>query len=492
MTNYPDRQQNTPTVALYVSAKEAHQGCIHVLEYPGGVSPIKLSLPAKMYDGMVLYVNEARFYAQDGEIFTSPLRLVIHIEKPVKKTPKLWPVVTLFIIAFALLSFLIYRELSPPPAPPIPTPTPEVVTPSPEELVPTAAPAEPIIQLSETQYRARALIPHFERRYLLGKLDDRLLENFCIMYSAVSNFETSCTFTRPMNREEFSNLSLLLSYECPELLQFSTGGEITFTTDTNGIVVAAQLPIVLTRQEFALEYSACENAAKELAEQCEGMSESEKELAAYNYLTSVCYYNFNAASGANAYGALGEHQAKCDGISLAMKWLLEEMDMCCMVIAGTTSADAVGHAWNLVSVDGEFYDLDVTNDVLSYERDYKYFGAYNVSRFWIRDKYCTNMSFENFIELPGCLNMNNSYHHLNGHYVYSGAEYEHMLFEQLSSLSEGESAYIQFESYSDYQSFKNNINNVMSRWSGTLRGSFDYHFAHLDEFRVCRITVSFS
>ncbi|MDO4983515.1 MAG: hypothetical protein Q4E35_08180 [Eubacteriales bacterium] len=491
MTNHPDSRQNMPTVTLYVSAREAQQGCIYDLEYPGGTSPMKLTLPEKMYDGMVLYVNEARFYDRDGRIFVSPLRLVIHITKPAGRTVKLWPVVTLFFIALVLLGFLIYREFTPSPAP-VPTPTPVVVTPAPEELVPTAAPTEQPPVLSEVQLRAQSLIPHFENRYLLGKLDDRLLENFCTMYSAVSNFETACTFNRPMDRDEFSNLSLLLSYECPELLQFSTGGEISFTTDTNGIVVGAMLPIVLTRQEFATEYSVCDAAAKELAEKCAGMSESEKEMAAYNYLTSVCYYNFNAASGANAFGALGEHQAKCDGISLAMKWLLEEMDMCCMVIAGTASADAVGHAWNLVSVDGEFYDLDVTNDVMSYERDYKYFGAYNVSRFWIRDKYSVNMSFEDFIELPGCLNMNNSYHHLNGHYVYSGAEYEHMLFEQLSSLGEGESAYIQFESYSDYQNFKNNINTVMSRWSGTLRGSFDYHFAHLDEFRVCRITVSFS
>ena len=485
MTNFPDSQPNMPTVTLYVSAQEARSGCVHELSYPA-MQPMKLSLPANMHDGMVLYVSEAKFRSENGSVYVSPVRLVIHISK---KKAKLWPVATLFVIALFLLSFLIYREFRySPPLPPAPAPT-AAVTP---ELIPTSAPTENVPQMTPVQLQASILIPHFENRFLLGKLDDRLLENFCTMYSAVSNFETSCTFTQPMNRDEFSNLSLLLSYECPELLQFSTGGEITFTTDTNGIVVASQLPIVLTRQEFALEYSACDTAAKELAAQCEGMSESEKELAAYNYLTSQCYYNFNAASGANAFGALGEHQAKCDGISLAMKWLLEEMDMCCMVIAGTASADAVGHAWNLVSVDGEFYDLDVTNDVMSYERDYRYFGAYNVSRFWIRDKYSQNMSFEGFIELPGSLNMNNSFHHLSGHFVYSGGEYENMLFEQLSSLPEGESAYIQFESYSDYQNFKNNINTVMSRWRGAGRGSFDYHFAHLDEFKVCRITVSYS
>ena len=485
------KRTDIPTVTVYVSAKEARRGCKYILRYPGGPAPLKVDLPKKMYDGMVLYVNSARFYVNYGSIVTGPLRLVIRIRKSETKT---WPLAVLFVAAAMLLVILFFREMNIP----LPTATEapvieETPTPVSAEPVPTPVPTEEpvIVHYTPMQLKAASMIPHFEIRYYLNTLEDRLLENFCVMYSAVSNFEPSCSFPRDMYREEFSQLALILSYECPELLQFSTTGEITFTADAEGRVVSAEMPLVLTRQEFAAEYGARAERARTLAESVAGMSDSEKEMAAYEYLTNHCFYNFNSASAANAYGALGEGQAKCDGISLAMKWLLEEMGIPCMVMAGTTSAEAVGHAWNIVCIDGEYYDLDVTNDVMSVDRDYKYYGAYNVSRFWIREKYAQNVSFAGFIELPGSLNMNNSYHCLRDEFVYTGEEYEERLFARLDVLGDGEAAYLQFESPDDYNNLRNNINNVMARWKGSSKGSFTYKFAHLDEFRVCRITVDY-
>lgn len=485
------KRTEIPTVTLYVSAKEARQGCKQVLRYPGGPTPIKVDLPAKMYDGMVLYINEAKFCDDYGNIVTGPLRIIIRVQG--KKT-KAWLLIVLSMASAVLLGILIFRELKERKPvvtePPVieETAAPEVTAP-PVTPVPTEEPV--VIHYTPMQQKAAAMIPHFEIRYYLNTLDDRLLENFCAMYSAVSSFEPHCTFPREMDRQEFSHLALIMSYECPELLQFSTTGEITFTADADGRVVSAEMPLVLTRQEFAAEYGICAEKARTLAQSVAGQSDSEKEMAAYEYLTGCCFYNFNAASAANAYGALGEGQAKCDGISLAMKWLLEEMDIPCMVMAGTTSADAVGHAWNIVCIDGEYYDLDVTNDVMSNERDYKYYGAYNVSRFWIREKYSQNVSFAGFIELPGSLNMNNSYHHLRGEFVYTGEEYEERLFAQLDALGDGEAAFLQFESWDEYNAFRNNINNVMARWKGSAKGSFNYKFAHLDEFKVCRITIDY-
>ncbi len=482
-----------PTVTLYVSGKEARQGCKYVLRYPGGPAPLKVSLPKKMYDGMVLYVNDARFYVNYGDIVTGPLRIVIRVQK---KNAKIWPLALLSAAAAVLLGILIFREMNTDRSPAVTEPpaVAETEVPTVTEPVYTPAPTKepPIVHYTPMQLKAASMIPHFEIRYYLNTLDDRLLENFCAMYSAVSNFEPKCSFSREMVRQEFSQLALIMSYECPELLQFSTTGEITFTADADGKVVSAEMPLVLTRQEFAAEYGVCSERARALAQSVQGLSDSEKEMAAYEYLTSHCYYNFNAASGSNAYGALGEGQAKCDGISLAMKWLLEEMDIPCMVMAGTTSADAVGHAWNVVCIDGEYYDLDVTNDVMSNERDYKYYGAYNVSRFWIREKYSQNVSFAGFFEIPGSLNMNNSYHYQHGEFVYTGEAYEDRLFAQLDALGDGDAAFLQFESRDEYNAFRNNINNVMARWKGSAKGSFSYKFAHLDEFQVCRISIDYT
>ncbi len=324
-----------------------------------------------------------------------------------------------------------------------------------------------------------------------GQLDDRLLENFCTLYEAVDSFETQCTFPQTLSRDELSNLMLLLSYECPELLQFSTATEITFYTDSDGRVVSAQLPLTMTRAQYDAEYRVCAGVAAAVAQKANGLSEYEKELVAYNYIASNCFYNYDAPNASSAYGALGDRSAKCDGISLAMKWLCEEMGISCMVMAGNAPGNPIGHAWNVVCIDGTYYDLDVTNDVNSADRDYNYYGAFNVSRRWIRNKYTESVSFSGFLIVPGSESMNMSYHALNGSFVTAGTPAEELLYRQLDALDSSDAVLLQFESWDEYTAFINDINAIMGRWSGLSKGSFNYSLSHLDEFQVCRISVTY-
>ena len=175
-----------------------------------------------------------------------------------------------------------------------------------------------------------------------------------------------------------------------------------------------------------------------------------------------------------------------------MKWICEEMGIPCMVMAGNQPGNPIGHAWNIVRIDGTYYDLDVTNDVNSAERNYNYYGAFNVSRSWMRSKYTESVSFAGFLIVPGSESMNMSYHALHGTYIPAGDEYIGILFDQLDAISSADdAAYLQFESWDDYAEFINQINSIMGRWGGLSRGSFNYSLSHLDEFQVCRITVSF-
>jgi hypothetical protein len=488
MNTFNDNETEYVTVRVKLSPSEAKSGCLRTLKYPGAPSPLQVELPDRLEDGALLYVD-APFVTEYGTVEEQTLAISVQVEKPRRGYGL--AAVLMFIAAAALGVLIVIfvhdtrrdtvvsgtqtaqqaveSEVSASPVTPSPTETP----------------------LSAAQLRAREIIPNFELRYFLNQLDDRLLSNFCELYSSVSNFKTECTFPESLSSGELENLVLLLSYECPELFQFSTGNDITYYTDLTGNVVSAKISLVMTKDEYDKEYAVCSGVAKTLAEQAEGKSEYEKELLAYDYLTQNCYYNLNAASAANAYGALGDREAKCDGISLAMKWILEEMGIPCMVISGVPSGGGIGHAWNVVCIDGTYYDLDVTNDVQSYERNCTYYGAFNVSRYWIRSSYPENLSFSGFIIIPGSESMNMSYHALNGTFIGTGEEYRDKLFKQLDSLENGQSAYLQFEDGDDYTNFINTISTVMSSWSGLSRGSFNYTLSHLDEFRVCCVSISY-
>ena len=60
-----------------------------------------------------------------------------------------------------------------------------------------------------------------------------------------------------------------------------------------------------------------------------------------------------------AYGCLEDGCAVCEGYSCAAKLLLNEFGVECQIEVGDC-IDGGGHAWNLVKVDGNWYQLDVT------------------------------------------------------------------------------------------------------------------------------------
>lgn len=480
------------TVSVKLSRKEAREGCRRLLNYPGAPSPIRVSLPEKLSDGTELYISKARYIVGDSEELR-PLRIIVRVEK--SRLSMVVPAVALMLIA--ALSFLAYGffvhffDEEPVPSP---APTEEIINVqtavSGSDAVPEATPT-PAPQYTAMQRQAAALIPHFDLRCYLLELDERLLDNFCSLYSAISNFESACYFPQGLSADELSNLLLLISYECPELLQFSAATEVSFYSDLSGNVISVNLPYSMSREEYQRQYALCDEAARSFAAEHSGRPEMERELAAYDHLRNICYYDYSAPNSFSAYGALVEGRAKCDGISLAMKWLCEEMGISCMVIAGNTGNDTIGHAWNIIRIDGTYYDLDVTNDVMSESRNEPYYGAFNVSRHWIRDKYPYNLSFSGFIILPGSESMCMSFHALNGSYVSRGGDAQSVLFAQLDGLLPGECAYVQFEDWDEYKSFISDINTTMSLWGGIAHGSFNFSISHLDEFQVCRVTISY-
>ncbi len=92
----------------------------------------------------------------------------------------------------------------------------------------------------------------------------------------------------------------------------------------------------------------------------------EKELAIHDKLIEVNTYddvckNANTPYhvGHTAYGALVNGTSVCDGYSLAMNYLLEDVGINSLVIAGNAGG---GHAWNIVELEGDWYEVDATWD----------------------------------------------------------------------------------------------------------------------------------
>ena len=93
-----------------------------------------------------------------------------------------------------------------------------------------------------------------------------------------------------------------------------------------------------------------------------GLSDYEIVCAVNDYLCDTVEYpdaEPYAEETHTAYSAFKNGSAVCDGYSRAAKLLLNEFGVECDFVVGTCT-NGEGHAWNLVKLDGQWYQLDVT------------------------------------------------------------------------------------------------------------------------------------
>ncbi|GAA0789635.1 hypothetical protein GCM10008909_25630 [Hathewaya limosa] len=104
----------------------------------------------------------------------------------------------------------------------------------------------------------------------------------------------------------------------------------------------------------------------------DGMTDFQKELALHDYIVKNADYNMAGLNknpidleDHNAYGVLILHKGVCESYAKAMQLLLKEVGIECKYATGKSKHDGRpggGHAWNMVKLDNEWYNLDATWD----------------------------------------------------------------------------------------------------------------------------------
>lgn len=93
------------------------------------------------------------------------------------------------------------------------------------------------------------------------------------------------------------------------------------------------------------------------------MSEYERELYLHDILAGMITYT-EGTHAHNAYGALVEGRAVCEGYAEALQYLLQRAGIQSFLAIGASldpeTGTSVGHEWNYVRIDGEYYHVDLT------------------------------------------------------------------------------------------------------------------------------------
>ncbi|MBQ2275671.1 MAG: transglutaminase domain-containing protein [Lachnospiraceae bacterium] len=161
------------------------------------------------------------------------------------------------------------------------------------------------------------------------------------------------------------------------------------------------------------------------------MDEYEKELAIHDYLVKNCEYEFlkgeKERDSYSAYGALIEKKAVCNGYAEAMQLMLKRAGILSRIVVG--NADNVDHAWNIVKVNGEWYQLDATwNDPVPNKENRALHTYFNVTDEMLGKNHVWEK--ENY---PACNSEKELYYKKNNSYCKSFEEFKIKVLEQIKT-----------------------------------------------------------
>lgn len=191
---------------------------------------------------------------------------------------------------------------------------------------------------------------------------------------------------------------------------------------------------LLSKEEYAKRMIEVEKAKENIVSKITTDDEYEIELFIHEEILKNCKYEENDnPDSSSIYGCLVLGKASCEGYSRAIKSLLDEYDIENFFALGQTIESPnpdIGHMWNIVRINGNFYHLDSTwND--HEENDYLSYSYFNISDNDIGRTHIVENRFLGF-----CNSLNENYFVKNNLYFEVYDEYaKNVISEKLAQYS---------------------------------------------------------
>ena len=202
-----------------------------------------------------------------------------------------------------------------------------------------------------------------EQNYYYLQLDSQLQGIYQQVVSKLCKGELSITLNMPMPEDfdqSMDKIFTALDYGCPELFFLDKGAR--YTSDGSSIKIT-----------FTSKYSAGRlesmwhdlNEAVELVVEAVNFAYSDEDKIGElnNYICKNVKTNSSfAAQYGDAYGALINQEARCEGICKAVQLVLNRLNIKNLIAFGESDRDGSqeNHAWSIIWVNGEPYGFDFT------------------------------------------------------------------------------------------------------------------------------------
>lgn len=189
-------------------------------------------------------------------------------------------------------------------------------------------------------------------------LNPTLQQVYRQVYANAENLITSFSPVVALTTEQVKNVMEAVYNDHPEL--FWLESEYSCKYLKTGICVEITLKFNATANDLPEAKKVFRTYAEEILAEAKGLgSVYEKEQYVHDALLQIVTYESNSLMNQSAYSALVLNRSVCAGYARAFQYLMQQLEIPCYYCAGYTGQD---HAWNIISLEGGYRNVDVTWD----------------------------------------------------------------------------------------------------------------------------------
>ena len=218
-----------------------------------------------------------------------------------------------------------------------------------EYTLPTEAPSE----------NYDALVAAADYRYFGQKLTGRARTAYAVIADGVSTHEASISLT-VTGPDELRSAIDAVFWDYPEYFWFKGGWNGTYI-ESGGMRFYTVEP---NYEYSASEYKSCadlvESVFQPQIDALQGLSEYDKVKGVYEFLINYTRYDLSY-HGKTVYELARDGAAVCEGYTRATQYMLTKLGVEAIYVSGdTVGGGDEGHAWNIVKINGKYYQVDTT------------------------------------------------------------------------------------------------------------------------------------
>lgn len=274
-------------------------------------------------------------------------------------------------------------------------------------------------------------------RYYYSKLNNREKKAYKKIYAAMQNHESSVTISGFIETD-IRKLMSAINFDNPHLFFVDFNCELQSDLFSQTII----LKYIYNQADTLILTEKVKKVCNKILSKVTGKTEFEKELSLHDILVGNVLYDdvakdnllkFHARSN-TILGVLFYKTAVCEGIAKTFKFLLNALDIKCIIACGKAKGETennsesdIKHAWNIVKIDGQPYHVDLTWNISSSDKNMLCHYYFNLSD--------VDISIDHAIspDLPKCRSNNENYYYKSSLIVENKSDLRRIIYRRIQN-----------------------------------------------------------